>query len=77
MGLRGLGNMARRRGMRQVITGSILFAIGLLITIFTLGHAESSAGGGTYIVAWGPMAFGIIAIIRGLLAMSRARRPNR
>jgi hypothetical protein len=77
MGLQGLGNMARRRGIRLVITGSILFAIGLLITIFTLGHAESSTGGGTYIVAWGPMAFGIIAIIRGLLAMSRAGRLNR
>jgi hypothetical protein len=28
-------------------------------------------------VAWGPMAFGIVAIIRGLLAMSRAGRLNR
>jgi hypothetical protein len=77
MGLPGRGNMARRRGTRQVITGSILFAVGLLITIFTLGHAESSVGGGTYIVAWGPMVFGIIAIIRGLLARSRAGRLNR
>lgn len=77
MGMPGLANLARRRGMRQVITGSILFAIGLLITIFTLGHAESSTGGGTYIVAWGPMIFGIIAVIRGLLAMSRAGRLNR
>ena len=77
MGRPGLGNMARRRGIRLLITGSILFAVGLLITIFTLGHAESSAGGGTYIVAWGQIAFGIIAIIRGLLAMSRAGRLNR
>jgi hypothetical protein len=76
MGLRGVGNMARRRGVRQVVTGSILFVIGLLITIGTLGHAESSAGGGTYIVAWGPMIVGIIAIIRGLVAMSRAGRLN-
>jgi hypothetical protein len=77
MGMQGLGNLARRRGVRQVITGSILFVIGLLITIFTLGHAESSTGGGTYIVAWGPMLFGIFAIIRGLLAISRAGRLNR
>ena len=76
MGPRGLGNMTRRRGVRQVITGSILFVIGLLITIGTLGHAES-AGGGTYFVAWGPMIVGIIAIVRGLLAMSRAGRLNR
>jgi hypothetical protein len=77
MGLGGAGSMLRRRGRRQVITGSILFVVGLLITIGTLGHAESSAGGGTYIVAWGPMIFGIIAIIRGLLSMSRAGRLNR
>jgi hypothetical protein len=77
MGMPGLANVARRRGMRQVIYGSILFAVGLLITIFTLGHAESSTGGGTYIVAWGPMIFGILAVIRGLLAMSRAGRLNR
>jgi len=77
MGLRGMGNVARRRGMRQVITGSVLFAVGLLITIVTLGHAESSAGGGTYFVAWGPIIVGIIAVVRGLLAMSRAGRLNR
>jgi hypothetical protein len=42
MGLPGLGNMARRRGVRQVITGSILFAVGLLITIFTLSHGPET-----------------------------------
>ena len=77
MGLRGLGNVARRRALRQVITGSILFVVGLLITIVTLGHAESSAGGGTYFVAWGPMIVGIIAVVRGLLGISRAGRLNR
>ncbi|HEX5291257.1 MAG TPA: hypothetical protein VFX25_20530 [Streptosporangiaceae bacterium] len=77
MGMAGLGNPVRRRGVRLVVTGSILFAVGLLITVFTLGHAESSAGGGTYIVAWGPMVFGIVAVIRGLLALSRAGRLNR
>jgi hypothetical protein len=77
MGMAGMGNPVRRRGVRLVVTGSILFAVGLLITVFTLGHAESSAGGGTYIVAWGPMVFGIVAVIRGLLALSRAGRLNR
>ena len=77
MGQAGLGNMARRRGVRQVITGSVLLVIGLLITIGTLSHAESSPSGGTYFVAWGPMIIGIIAIVRGVLAMSRAGRLNR
>jgi hypothetical protein len=77
MGMGGMAGMARRRGTRQVITGSVLFLIGLVITIFTYGHASSSATGGTYFVAWGPMVFGIIAIVRGLLALRSAQRLNR
>lgn len=76
MGMAGMASMARRRGVRRVITGSAFLVIGLLVTVFTLSHAESSSGGGTYIVAWGPMVFGIVTIIRGLLAMSRAGRTN-
>jgi hypothetical protein len=73
----GLAAVARKRGMRQVITGSVLFVIGLVITIATYSSASSSPTGGTYFVAWGPMIFGIIAIIRGVLAMTRAQRLNR
>jgi hypothetical protein len=69
--------VVRSRAVRQVVTGSILFAVGLLITVVTLSHAESSSGGGTYIVFWGPMLAGLVILIRGLLAMSRSRRQNR
>jgi hypothetical protein len=77
MGMPGLANMARRRAVRQVITGSIVFAVGLLITVVTLSHAESSSGGGTYIVFWGPMIAGLVILVRGLLALSRSGRLNR
>jgi hypothetical protein len=75
MGTGGL--RVRRPGLSRVITGSVVFAIGLVITIFTYSNASSSATGGTYFVAWGPMVFGLIAIIRGLLTMRRAGRFNR
>jgi hypothetical protein len=77
MGTGGLSGVVRRRGTRQVITGSVVFAIGLVITIFTYSHASSSQTGGTYFVAWGPMIVGIIGIIRGVMALSRAGRLNR
>jgi hypothetical protein len=69
----GMASAARRRAMRQIITGSILFGVGLVITVFTYSNASSSATGGTYFVAWGPMIFGVIALIRGVTAMARSR----
>jgi hypothetical protein len=77
MGMGGLSGVVRRRGLRQVITGSVVFAIGLVITIVTYSHASTPGTSGSYFVAWGPMIVGIIAIIRGLMAMSRAGRLNR
>jgi hypothetical protein len=73
----GMPGVVRTRAVRQVVTGSILFAVGLIITVVTLSHAESSSGGGTYIVFWGPMLAGLVILIRGLLAMSRSRRQSR
>jgi hypothetical protein len=80
MGPAGMGRLAgigRRRGTRQIVTGAVLFLIGLVITIATYSHASSSGTGGTYFVAWGPMVIGIIAIVRGVVAISRARRFSR
>ena len=73
----GLAALVRKRAMRQVIYGSILFVVGLIITVATYSSASSSPTGGSYFVAWGPMIVGIIAVIRGLVAMSRAGRLNR
>ena len=71
-----LASVVRKRGLRQVITGAVIFLIGLLITVFTYKSASDSSGGGTYFVAFGPMIVGIIAVIRGLIAMARASKLN-
>ena len=54
----------RRAGVTQVVTGLALVAVGLGITIVTYGGAAES--GGTYVVAWGPVVFGLVRFVRGL-----------
>jgi hypothetical protein len=56
--------------------GAAIFIVGLLITVFTYHSASSSSSGGTYFVAWGPMIVGLIAVVRGLIAMARASKLN-
>ena len=46
--------------------GALMVAVGLAITGGTYYFA-GTRGGGTYLVAWGPVVFGVITIIRGLV----------
>lgn len=68
-----LATIARKRAIRMTLIGAGIFVIGLVITIATYS-AASSSGGGTYVVAWGPMIIGLIWTIRGLVSLSRAKR---
>src|ERR1700757_1468654 len=65
---------ARQAALRQIGLGIVVFIVGLVITLVTYHNAASSPTGGTYLVAWGPMLFGAIAAVRGLLALSRVGR---
>lgn len=49
---------------RNIVIGLVLLGIGIVVTAVTYGSA--SRGGGTYIVAWGPMVFGAIRLFKGL-----------
>jgi len=71
-----LAGVVRKRAMKQVAVGAVIFLVGLVITVATYSNASSS-GGGTYFVAWGPMILGIIWVIRGLVAVSKAGKLNR
>jgi hypothetical protein len=70
-----LAAVVRKRAMRQVAIGAGIFLVGLVITIAT--YSSASSGGGTYVVLWGPMILGIIWVIRGLVAVSKAGKLNR
>jgi len=63
---------ARKRALRRMAIGLVFFIAGLAITAATYSHAASSPSGGTYIVAWGPMVFGVLSIVRGMVALRRA-----
>jgi hypothetical protein len=72
MGQPNMANIARNRGIRQIVIGAVIFVIGLIITVATYSAASSSSTGGTYFVAYGPMIIGVVAIVRGLIAVSQA-----
>jgi hypothetical protein len=54
----------RAKGRSDIGIGLVLLVIGIVITAATYGSA--SRAGGTYIIAYGPIIFGVIRIFRGL-----------
>jgi hypothetical protein len=56
----------RRFGARgsDTVVGAAFLGGGLLLTLFTYATA-SGGGGGHYVVAWGPMIYGIYRLVRG------------
>ena len=62
--------MRGRQGKSLIITGVVLLAIGLAITVGSFAWA-SSHGGGHYYITFTPVVVGIIAIVRGI---SQSRR---
>lgn len=57
----------RSQASGQIAFGAILVAVGIIVTIVTYGSA--SQGGGTYIIAYGPIIFGVIRMVRGLASL--------
>jgi hypothetical protein len=53
-------------GMRNIVIG---FAIAIVGAIITFATFSASAGGGTYVVAWGAIIFGAIQGVRGVIQL--------
>jgi hypothetical protein len=53
-----------------MVLGLVLVIVGIAITVITKDHAQR-AGGGTYIVAYGPIIWGAITFFRGLARLGR------
>src|SRR5262249_55721879 len=57
---------------KRIIRGTAWLLGGLIVTAVTYSAARS--GGGTYVVAWGAIAFGVVQLFQGVLG---GRRPPR
>ena len=55
----------RASANRRILVGVVAFSLGLFVTLATY-TAATDAGGGRYLVAWGPMIWGVIQIGRGI-----------
>lgn len=58
-----------RQGWPLFFTGLGIFGLGLVITMVTYSMASN---GGTYVVSYGPIIFGVIAMVRGLAGVVRS-----
>lgn len=56
-------------GRKNILIGAGLLVLGLIITIGTYS-AASSSGGGTYVISFGPIIFGVIRLIQGLVQIA-------
>ena len=66
------GEELRRSGQKSVAVGGLFVVIGLALTIFT--YAKASGSGGRYLVAYGPVIFGGMQLVRGLVATSQGEK---
>jgi len=61
----------RSRGLLVLGVGLLLLAVGVGLTVWTyLG------GGGSYVLVWGPVVFGLIAVVRGIGQIADAGQFN-
>ena len=54
--------MEKERGKKEMIYGALWCVGGAVVTLLTYMLAE---GGGTYVVAWGAMAWGALQFLKG------------
>lgn len=57
---------------RDIVIGALWAVGGIVVTLWTLISASSE--GGTYLVAWGAILYGVIRIVRGLIREARHER---
>lgn len=74
---RGLGartmaepSRPKSRAKNDTAVGLAFLLGGLLLTALTYASASSSRSGGSYIVAWGPVLYGAVRLIRGVSSAS-------
>jgi hypothetical protein len=62
-------DQARTRAKRTIAIGVALVALGIGISGVTYLMASQNPHGGSYLLAWGPVLFGAITVVRGISAL--------
>jgi hypothetical protein len=60
----------RAKGQRYIGFGIAWLVFGVVITAWTYSLASQ---GGVYIIAWGPVLYGIYRIVRGVLLLQKTQ----
>jgi hypothetical protein len=60
----------RAKGQRYIGFGIFWLVIGIVITVWSYSLA---AQGGVFIVAWGPVIYGVYRIVRGILLLQKSQ----
>jgi hypothetical protein len=63
-------SVTKIQGRKHMLWGAGLAIIGFIVTMVTYSNASDSSGG-TYLIWWGPMLFGVILFIQGLVEYNR------
>jgi len=61
----------REAGRKNMLYGALWCIGGTLVTVFSYQAASNDREGGTYLVAWGAIAFGGVQFFRGLVQVIR------
>lgn len=64
---------ARRGARKMIVTGGLFAAVAFVISIGTYSSATSNPAGGEYLIWWGPIVAGLIAVAVGMTRLSRIR----
>jgi hypothetical protein len=62
-----------KQGIKLMRRGVILAVIGIVITAVTYSRASSRSGGGRYVVAYGPILWGVLTFVAGLVQWIKGR----
>jgi uncharacterized membrane protein len=64
-----LASAIRRKARNSALISGAIFAAGLVLSLGTL---SATRAGGTYVVFWGAIVFGLYGCIRGIVRYARA-----
>lgn len=60
----------KARGHRSIGFGAVWLVAGIIVSVVTYQQAVA-AGGGVYVIAYGPVLYGIYRIIRGIVFLNK------